>query len=126
MLSKRIDFDVVREIALALPDVEEGTLHGAPTLKVSGRLLTCPALHKSAEPNSLVVRIGHDQRAELLAARPNVYYVTDHYVNYPTVLVRLSQIDRSSLKDLLGVAWQFVASKKKATRRRTVKRLTNR
>jgi len=105
---------VVREIALELPDVEEGTLHGAPTLKVSGRLLICPALHKSAEPNSLLVRIAFDQRAELLGTHPNVYYVTDHYANYPSVLVRLDQIDRSSLKDLLGMAWRFVSSRKKA------------
>src|SRR5258708_24442264 len=107
MPSERIDFDVVREIALELPDVEEGTLHGAPTLKVSGRLLTCPAFHKSAEANSLVVRIAFDQRAELLGA-PNVYYVTDHYANYPSVLVRLDQIDRSFLKDLLVMAWLSV------------------
>jgi len=56
MAEKMIDFDVVREIALALPDVEESTIHRAPSLKVRGKLLTCPALHVSAEPNSLMVR----------------------------------------------------------------------
>lgn len=111
---KTIDFDVVREIALALPDVEESTIHGASSLKVRGRLLTCPALHRSAEPNTLAVRIDFDQRAELIAAEPSVYYVTDHYVNHPTVLVRLSRIDRNSLRDLLGMAWRFVSSKTKA------------
>jgi hypothetical protein len=113
MRHKTLDFDVVREIAKALPDVEESTIHGAPSLKVRGRLLTCPALHVSAEPNTLAVRIGFDQRAELMAAEPGVYYVTDHYVNYPTVLVRLSQIHRDSLRDLLGMAWLFVSSKNK-------------
>ena len=115
MPSKKIDFDVVREIALALPDVEESTIHGAPSLKVRGRLLTCPALHGSVEPNTLAVRIDFDQRAELIGAEPSVYYVTDHYVNYPTVLVRLSRIDRNSLRDLLGMAWRFVSSKTKAS-----------
>ena len=118
MPSKTIDFDVVREIALALPDVEESTIHGASSLKVRGRLLTCPALHRSAEPNTLAVRIDFDRRAELIAAEPSVYYVTDHYVNNPTVLVRLSRIDRNSLRDLLGMAWRFVSSKKKASVRR--------
>ena len=117
MPSKKIDFDVVRELALALPGVEESSLHGAPSLKVSGRLLTCPAIHKSAEPNSLAVRIGFDQRAELMSAEPSIYYVTAHYVNYPTVLVRLHQIDRKSLRDLLDLAWCFVNSKTKASRR---------
>lgn len=118
MPTKTIDFDVVREIALALPDVKESTIHGASSLKVRGRLLTCPALHRSAEPNTLAVRIDFDQRAELIAAEPSVYYVTDHYVNYPTVLVRLSRIDRYSLRTLLGMAWRFVSSKTKASGRR--------
>src|SRR5215467_204347 len=107
----KIDFDVVRKIAMALGDVEESTIHGAPSLKVRGRLLTCPAIHRSAEPNTLAVGMDLDERAELIAAKPNVYYVTDHYVNYPTVLVRLGQIDRRSLKDLLAIAWRFVSSK---------------
>jgi hypothetical protein len=111
---KKIDFDVVREIALALPDVEESTIHGAPSLKVRDNLLTCPAIHQSAEPNSLAVRIDVDQRAELIAAEPSVYYVTDHYVKYPMVLVRLSAIDRNALCDLLERAWRFTSSKRKA------------
>ena len=118
-----MNFDVVREIAMALPDVEESTIHGARSLKVRGRLLTCPALHRSAEPNTLAVRIDFDQRAELLAAEPDVYYVTDHYVNYPTVLVRLSRIERDSLRDLLTMAWRFVSSKTKRSGRKTGKQL---
>ena len=101
---------MVREIALALPDVEETTIHGAPCFKWRGKLLTCQALDKSVEPNTLAVRIDFDQRAKLLAADPSVYYVTDHYMNYPTVLVRLSRIDRKSLTELLGSAWGFVSS----------------
>jgi hypothetical protein len=101
MAKKKIDFDVVREIAGGLPDVEESTIHGAPSLKVRGKLLACPALHQSAESNSLAVRIDIDQRAELIAAEPNVYYVTDHYAKYPMVLVRLSAIGRKALRDLL-------------------------
>src|SRR5437868_5322068 len=113
---KKIDFDVVREIALALPDVEESMIHGAPSLKVRGKLLTCPAIHQSAEPNSLAVRTEVEHRAELIAAEPHVYYVTNHYVKYPMVLVRLSAIDRNALGDLLEKAWRFTSSKKKVRR----------
>ena len=118
MAKKTTDFDMVREIALALPDVEESTIHGAPSFKVRGKLLTCPAIHRSAEPDTLAVRVDFDQRARLIAAAPSIYYVTDHYVNYPTVLVRLSRMDRNSLRDLLGMAWRFVSSQTKAIRRR--------
>jgi hypothetical protein len=117
MPGKKIDFDTVREIALTLPEVTESTIHGAPSLRVRGRLLTCPALHTSAEPNTLAVRIDFDRRADLVAAKPSVYYVTDHYLSSPTVLVRLSRIDRNSLRDLLGTAWRFVSSKIKASGR---------
>ena len=126
MRSKTLDFEVVREIALALPDAEESTIHGAPSLKVRGKLLACPAIHRSAEPNTLAVRIGFDQRAELIAAQSDVYYVTDHYVNYPTVLVRLSRIHRDSLRDLLGMARLFVISKNKRGGSRVPKRTNSR
>jgi hypothetical protein len=116
MTKGKIDFDVVRRLAMGLPEVEESTIHGAPSLKVRGRLLTCPALHKSAEPDSLAVRIDFDQRAALLAADGDTYYVTDHYVNHPIVLVRLSRIHPDSLRDLLGMSWRFVSAK---TRRGT-------
>jgi hypothetical protein len=61
-----------------------------------------------------VVRISLQERARLLAANPSAYYVTDHYRNYPSVLVRLGRIDRRSLSDLLNMAWRFVSSKSKA------------
>ena len=106
----KITFDVVREIGLALPDVEDGTMHGSFALKARGKLLACKAIHKSAEPESLAVRIDFDQRAGLLAEAPETYYVTDHYRDYPTVLVRLSRTGTDELRDLLGVSWRFVTS----------------
>src|SRR5215475_8934739 len=123
MPRKSLGFDVVRELARTLPDVEESTGHGAPSLKVRGRLLTCPAIHRSAEPHSLVVKIGFDQRAMLIASAPDVYYVTDHYVNYPSVLVRMSRIDHDSLRDLLSMAWQFVTTGTETKKWRVQKRV---
>ena len=119
MPRKPLGFDVVRDMAGALPGVEESTGRGAPSLKVRGKLLTCPAIHKSAEPHSLVVKIGFDQRAKLIAADPDVYYVTDHYLNYPTVLVRMSRIHSDALRGLLGMAWQFVIRETKTKKRGT-------
>lgn len=106
-----IDFDTVRRIALTLAEVEESTSHGSPSLKVRGKLLACIPSHKSAEHDSLVVRIDFDRRAELMAAAPDVYYLTDHYLNYPAVLVRLSRIHPDALRDLLGMSWRFVTAK---------------
>ncbi len=109
-----LSFDDVRALALALPGVTESSLHGAPSLKLAGRLLACPALHQSAEVGSVMVRIGLEQRAALLAADPAVYYVTEHYLKHPAVLVRLERLKRAALKKLLGLAWHFASSASKA------------
>src|SRR5882672_12573859 len=103
-----IDFNTVRDIGLALPGVEESTAYGSPALKVHGKLMACIAVNRSAEPGSLAIRVDFDDRAELLAADPDVYYVTDHYVPHNFVLVRLSRINRDVLRDLLGMAHKFV------------------
>lgn len=122
MPRKPVTFDVIREIALELPGVEQSTVHGAPSLKVLGKLLACPAIHRSAEPNTLAVRIGHAQRAKLVESEPGIYYVTDHYLNFPMILVRLSRIERSSLRKLLGKAWHLVGSRPKTSGKRVPRR----
>jgi hypothetical protein len=61
--------------------------------------------------------VGFDDRAELLAAAPDVYYVTDHYLDYNAVLVRLSRVTPNVLRDLLGMAHKFVTAN--AARRST-------
>ena len=101
MPRSRINFDTVRKIGLALPGVEESTAYGSPALKVHGKLLACLPVNRSAEPGSLAVRVDFDDRSELLAAAPDVYYVTDHYLNYKVVLVRLSRVTPVVLRDLL-------------------------
>ena len=113
----KVTFDTVREIGLALEDVEESTMYGALALKVRGSLLACKATNKSAEPDSLVIRVDFEQRDALLAEAPETYYVTDHYVNYPSVLVRLSKVRRDELRDLLTAAWRYVTSRKKRNAR---------
>jgi hypothetical protein len=107
-----IDFDTVQKIGLALPGVEASTAYGAPALKVRGKLMACVPTHRSAEPNSLVLRVGFDDRAELLAAASDVYYVTDHYLGYSAVLVRLSRVTPDVLRDLLSMAHKFVTAHK--------------
>jgi hypothetical protein len=116
---KRTGFEAVRAIGAALPDVEVTTTWGAPTLKVRGRMFVCMAVHRSAEPNTLVVRMDFAQRDALIEEEPTTYYLKEHYVDYPCVLVRLSRVHPDALRDLVQSAYRFVsamASKRKARR----------
>jgi hypothetical protein len=108
MPGQAIDFDVVRSIGAALPDVKDATGKLGGALKLKGRLLACEAINKSAEPKSLMVRISFKRRDALLAQNPDTYYLPDHYAPYPAILVRLSRIKRSALKELLSESWEFV------------------
>jgi hypothetical protein len=117
MPAAKVTFDMTRKIALSLPEVEEGSMYGAPALKLHGRLVACLAIHKSAERDSLVVRTGFDERAALLSEEPATYYITDHYRNHPVVLVRMAKIRPDQLEDLLRSAWRFVTAHEKHKRR---------
>ena len=98
-------FDTVREVGLALPNVQAAMKYdGSPVLKVGGAFMAGEATHRSAEPATIVVRVGLEEREWLLQEAPETYYVTDYYRRHPVVLVRLARIDRDSLRDLLSVA----------------------
>ncbi len=118
MPRRATDFDTVRTYARALGEIEETLTRGAPAIKVQGQLLAWMPIKKSVEPGTLGVRIGFDDRAELLAAAPDIYYLVDHYNDYPAVLVRLSLIPPDMLKDLLLMSWRFVTTKLPAKKRK--------
>ncbi len=105
---KHLDIGVVREILMSMPEVQESTIHGFPSFKTHRKLLACPAIHSSAEPDSLMIKMSSAERDQLLADEPHKYYLTDHYAKSSVVLVRLSEIDRKSLRSLLERAWQFL------------------
>ena len=120
--SGALDERALREIALQFPDVADGTTARGVAFTARGRLLTCAAIHASAEPNSLVVRIGVEQRARLMAAHPDALYLTHHYAKHPAVLARLERLDREQLRDILGAAWLFVTEKAEGRKRSGAKR----
>ncbi len=113
-----VDYSTVRKLALALPGVIDTTSLRGIAFKAAGKLLACKAINRSAEPESLMVRIGNAERDRLLAADPEIYYVTPHYLPHESVLVRLSRIDRRALQAVLASALQFVASSAPARKRK--------
>ena len=105
-------FKIVREVGVALPDVQAATKYdGSPVLKVGGAFLAGVATHRSAESATIVVRVDLEERDWLLQEAPDIYYLTDYYRPHPVVLVRLARIDRDALRDLLSVSWRLTLQK---------------
>ena len=110
MPRRKAGFDNVLRAARDLAGVEQSTMYGAPALKVRGKFLACIASHRSAEPGTLVVKIGSEERDALIADDPDTYYVKPHYEGYGVVLVRLARIEQEALRDLLQSAWRRVSA----------------
>jgi hypothetical protein len=101
-----VTFEDVRRMAQSLENVEEGTSYGTAALKTGGKLLA----RLKEDGDSLVVGTTFEERAEMMAADPETYYITDHYLNYPWVLVRLSRVHPDALQDVLRRALRLASA----------------
>jgi hypothetical protein len=101
----RVTFQTFAAVGRKLPEVEISTSYGTPALKVRGKLLA--RLHQDGD--AVVLRTTLLDRQILMQADPESFFITEHYQNYPLVLVRLATVQRSALPDLLERAWREVA-----------------
>ncbi|MEQ1761170.1 MAG: MmcQ/YjbR family DNA-binding protein [Vicinamibacterales bacterium] len=109
-MARGCTFKSVEAIGRTLPDVVVTTAWGQPTLKVHGRMFVCIAGNKSAEPNTLVVMMDFAARDALIADDSATYYLKDHYLTYPCVLVRLGRVRAEALRDLVIGAHRHVSA----------------
>ena len=102
-------FDDIRKFALTWPEVEDGTSYGTAALKVRKKLLA-----RVWEDHETLVMLGvpRDEREMLIESQPKIFYFTDHYRDYPMVLIRLSKAKRTTVEPLLRRHWRTLASKK--------------
>ncbi len=103
-----VTFAEVRELALALPSAEEGTSYGTPAFKVRGTLFA----RLREEGDVLVVKVDSDYRDALVRSAPDTYFITPHYEKSPMVLMRLSNVNREELGELLTDSWRISAPKR--------------
>lgn len=103
-----VTWETVRQLALALPEAEEGTSYGTPAFYVRRKLFA--RLHQSGD--SLVIKIDVAERAMRMKADPETFHITDHYLNYPMMLVRLASAYHDDVRDLLEESWRRSAPKR--------------
>ncbi|MBS0379173.1 MAG: MmcQ/YjbR family DNA-binding protein [Proteobacteria bacterium] len=94
-------------MALRLSGVEDGTSYGTPALKVRGKLMA--RVHQDLD--CFVLRTDFLDREILMKSAPHVFFITDHYLNYPWVLVHFGTVTLRELPELLERAWRLVAPK---------------
>jgi hypothetical protein len=103
-----VNFDDIRKMSLAWPEVEDGTSYGTPALKVRKKLL----VRLKEDGDSLVMPgVPPEERDMLVESQPRVFYFTEHYKDYPIVLIRLSNAKRATVEPLLSRQWRTLASK---------------
>ena len=102
-----VTFETVQRLALALPEVTEGTWFGTPAFRVRGK-----SFARLREEGILVVKVGHDAQEVLIHVQPRTYFITPHYAGSSAVLVRLAELDEDELRQLLIDAWRLHAPKR--------------
>lgn len=110
-----MNFDDVRAIALNYPGVTGSTSYGTPSIKVGGKFLL-----REREPGILaLLRPSVDERDTLIEAKPDLFFITDHYRGYPYVLVRLDSLEPERFRGLFETIWREKALKKHIEARHT-------
>ncbi|HEY0473872.1 MAG TPA: MmcQ/YjbR family DNA-binding protein [Kribbella sp.] len=111
------DQEVVRRVALELPEVTEAEDRFAFSVGKKGFAWVwlerpIPKKPRVPQPEVLAVRVaGNDEKLALLASDPGKFFTEDHYNGYPAILVRLAAVDEAELRELLTDAWRIQAPK---------------
>ena len=105
------DWETVRELAFAFPEVEEAT-EARSSFRVRGKLFAWMA--RERDGGGLAVRVDRDEKQLILDSNPDVYFSSPHYDGYPGIQIRLEHVDRDELAARLEDAWLIQAPKRLA------------
>src|SRR2546421_1324861 len=104
-----------RRLLLKLPNVAEGRSYGMPSFLLNGRFLA----RFRDDDTVLVLQLATiAERDVLMQVDPRAFFFTEHYRNYPAVLIRLAEVPRPLLVDVVTESWRHVAALPPARRRR--------
>jgi len=96
-----------RRLLRKLPNVVEGRSYGMPSFLLNGRFLA----RFRDDDTVLVLQLATiGERNVLMELDPRAFFFTDHYRNYPAVLVRLAEVPPALLSDVLRESWSHVAT----------------
>ena len=103
-----VGWAAVRKLALSFPGVAEGSSYGQHAFLLDGKFFS----RFNEKEQALVILVEPTLRDALLAGKPDVYFTTDHYRNYPSILARLDKLPRAELAALYEEAFRSKAKRK--------------
>jgi hypothetical protein len=102
-----VSIPAARQLLLDLPNVVEGRSYGMPSFLLNGRFLA----RFRDEDTVLVLQLATiSERDVLMALDPAPFFFTEHYRNYPAVLVRLAEVAAPLLTDVVTESWRHVSA----------------
>ncbi len=111
--------DAARRLILGLAGVAEGRSYGLPSFLLNGRFL---ARFRDRDTVLVLQLASMFDRDFLLQRDSRAFFFTDHYRNYPAVLIRLEEISGSLLTEVITAAWSDLAARPPARKRAPQKR----
>jgi len=101
-------------LLVQLPDVTEGRSYGLPAYLLHGRFLA----RFRDDDTVLVLQLATiAEREVLMDLDPSSFFCTEHYRNYPAVLIRLAQVSSELLADVIRESWRHVSAQPPVRRR---------
>ena len=97
----------IRRLLLDLPNVVEGRYYGMPSFLLNGRFL---ARFRDGGTVLVLQLAAISDRDTLIDLDAGAFFFTEHYRNYPAVLVRLDVVPPSLLTDVITDAWRHVST----------------
>ena len=109
------DADDVRDLALALPHVEEIDSDGFD-FRVAGKGFIwsyperTPGQPRVIRTDIAVLYVGDEaEKQALLLGEPDIFFTAPEYNHWPLVLLRLAAVDSDRLAELVTDAWRMRA-----------------
>src|SRR5467141_5042163 len=117
--ARGVKVPAARQLLLALQNVVEGRSYGMPSFLLNGRFLA----RFRDDDTVLVLQLATiSEREVLMELDASAFFFTEHYRNYPAVLVRLAEVAPPLLTDVVTESWRHVSALPPARPRKRAKR----
>lgn len=92
-----------------LHGVTTGRAYGHPSFLIAGKFFA----RFRDDDSVLVLHLENiEDRDVLMSLDPAAFFFTDHYRNYPAVLIRLAEVPRQLLEEVVTQAWWAITAQR--------------